>query len=398
MKTIIDFLKYSFRNLSRKKVRNFLTILGIAIGVASVVVIADISQSGTNAVTGEMDSLGMSGLFITKSGKSCSAVLDDQDLAKISKIGQVEHSTPVLMLNTQVKALKADTTAILWGIDSNAASIVSIQPLYGRFFNRKDIATSAKVCLVDESFSQKAYGRNNIVGKKISLACGNATQDYEVVGVIKTGTGLLQNVIGNYIPTFVYVPYTNMQMMTHRNDFDEFLVKLKPNAKSESVSQEIVTLLNSEKGTTDAFVANDLAKQKDNLMQVLNSVTLILSAVGAVSLLVASLSIMTTMTISVTERTREIGIKKALGATRSAIMLEFLVEAALLSFFGSVLGSAAGALISSLLAVGFHTDLSLRWDIMMIASAFAVISGVVFSAYPAYQASCLKPVEALRQG
>lgn len=397
MKTVIDFLKYSFRNLSRKKMRNFLTILGIAIGVASVVVIADISQCGTDAVTGEMDSLGMSGLFITKSGKSCNAMLESQDLSKISKIGEVERSTPVLMLNTQIKACKADTTAILWGIDSDAADVVSISPLYGRLFNRRDIATAANVCLVDESFSQKAYSRKNIVGKKISLSCGSTTQEYKVVGIIKTGTGLLQNVIGSYIPTFVYIPYTNMQMMTHRNDFDEFLVKLKPNAKSESVSNQIVSLLNSEKGTTDAFVANDLAKQKDNLMQVLNIVTLILSAVGAVSLLVASLSIMTTMTISVTERTREIGIKKALGATHSAIMFEFLLEAALLSLSGSILGISVGSLISLLLAVGFHTSLSLRPDIMLIASAFAVASGTIFSVYPAYQASCLKPVDALRQ-
>ncbi len=397
MKTVIDFLKYSFRNLSRKKIRNFLTILGIAIGVASVVVIADISQCGTDAVTGEMDSLGMSGLFITKSGKSCNAMLESQDLSKISKIGEVECSTPVLMLNTQIKACKADTTAILWGIDSDAADIVSISPLYGRLFNRRDIATAANVCLVDESFSQKAYSRKNIVGKKISLSCGSTTQEYKVVGIIKTGTGLLQNVIGSYIPTFVYIPYTNMQMMTHRNDFDEFLVKLKSNAKSESVRNQIVSLLNSEKGTKDAFVANDLAEQKDNLMQVLNIVTLILSAVGAVSLLVASLSIMTTMTISVTERTREIGIKKALGATRSAIMFEFLLEAALLSLSGSILGISVGALISLLLAAGFHTSLSLRPDIMLIASAFAIASGIIFSVYPAYQASCLKPVDALRQ-
>lgn len=392
-----DYFRCAFRNLGRKQIRTMLTILGIAIGVASVVIIANISQCGTNAVTGEMDSLGLSGLFITKSGKNQNVMLGSQDLDLIEKINQVELTTPVMMNDAQVTVHSINTDAVLWGIDSNAGSIVSLQAIYGRLFTRKDITAGANVCLVDEAFSKKIYARNNIVGKKVHIFCAGSMLEFTVVGIIKTGTGLLENAIGNYIPTFIYVPYTTMQAMNQRSDFDEIAVKLKPHAECDSIGKMIINRLNAVKGTNDAFISNDLAKQKDGLLQIMGIVTLILSAVGAVSLFVASLSIMTTMLVSVTERTREIGIKKALGATSIAIMSEFLFEAVLLSLIGSAVGIAVGMGISWILSVSFRTALAFRPDIMLIAAAFAMLSGTIFSIYPAYQASRLKPVDALRQ-
>lgn len=392
-----DYLKCAFRNLGRKHLRTLLTVLGIAIGVASVVIVANISQCGTNAVTGEMDSLGLSGLFITRSGKVQNAFLDSGDLDLIRRMDQVEMTTPVLTSNTTISARNVSSDAVLWGIDSNAGNIVSLQAVYGRLFTRHDVSAGANVCLIDEAFAKKAYARPNVVGKEVCLACGGSMQNFTVVGIIKTGTGLLENAIGDYIPNFVYIPYTTMQAMNQRNDFDEIAVKLKSNADAAGTGNLILTRLNGEKGTLGAFVSNNLAKQKDGLLQIMGIVTLVLSAVGAISLIVASLSIMTMMLVSVTERTREIGIKKALGATRLDIMSEFLMEAVLLSLIGSAAGIAAGMGISWALAAYFHAVLTFRTDVIAVAAAFAILSGTVFSIYPAYQASCLRPVDALRQ-
>lgn len=394
---MIDYWKCAFQNLGRKHMRTALTVLGIAIGVASVVTVANISQCGTNAVTGEMDGLGLNGLFITKSDQSQNATLNSDDLKIIRRVSQVESTTPVMTANTQVTVRNIQTKAILWGIDCNADNIISIQSVYGRLLNKRDISTEANVCLVDEAFSKKIYSRDNIVGKKISLVCGGIMQEFAVVGVIKTGTGLLQNVIGNYIPTFVYVPYTTVQAMNKRNDFDEIAVKLRSNTESDNIGNLILSRLNLAKGTSDAFVSNNLAKQKEGLLYILDIVTLILSAVGAVSLLVASLSIMTMMLVSVNERTREIGIKKALGATRSAILMEFLFEAVLISLIGCVIGIAVGTAVSWAVSEYFHTVLTIRSDIMLISITFALLTGTVFSVYPAYLASRMKPVDALRQ-
>ena len=147
----------------------------------------------------------------------------------------------------------------------------------------------------------------------------------------------------------------------------------------------------------DAYTANDIAKQRESLNGMLDLITLILSAVGAVSLLVASLSIMTVMLVSVSERTREIGVKKSLGATQRSILLEFLFEALLLSLTGCLFGLAAGCLLSLGGAVLLNASFQMRGDILALSLLFSILSGVVFGVYPAYQAAKLRPVDALRR-
>lgn len=392
---MIDLFRSAYHNLGRKRGRTSLTILGIAIGVASVILIGNISQCGTNVLTTELESLGLGGLAIScNTGTGVS--LDETDLDLVKNCKQVEQATPILMQSTTVAARGEETKALLWGIDTSANQIVSIQIVHGRMFSNKDVRTSANVCLVDEAFSQSAYSRDNIIGKRVSIQCGGSMEEFEVVGVIKTGSGLLQNMLGNYIPTFVYVPYTTIQTACGRSSFDQIAVKICPDSNVDNTGKSIVATLNQNNGTSDAFVSNNLAKQKDGLTTILDLVTLILSAVGAISLLVASLSIMTVMLVSVSERTREIGIKKAIGARRSDIMLEFLLEAVLISAFGCLVGILTGYLISYAGASAIGVSLGVRWDILLLAIFFSLCTGTIFGVYPAYKASKLRPVDALR--
>lgn len=392
-----DYFRSAFVNLGRKRIRTALTVLGIAIGVASVVLIANISQCGTDVLSNELESLGMSGLTISSSPDVQGVSLNENDLNIIRKSDDVQQAAPVIVQNTDIAACKVNSKALVWGIDTKASEIISINLLYGRMFNNRDISTNAAVCLVDESFSRSAYSRNNIIGKKVSILCGGVQQEFTVIGIIKTGSGLLQNIIGSYVPTFVYVPYTTIQSATGRQDFDQIAVKVKQGSNVDAIGQNITKNLDRFNGTANGFISNNLAKQKDSLTSILGIITLILSAVGAISLLVASLSIMTVMLVSVNERTREIGIKKAIGAKRSSIMLEFLFEAILISLIGCFFGIAVGYLISWAGASYFGLILSIRTDIMLLSVGFSILTGIVFGVYPAYKASKLKPVDALRQ-
>ena len=394
---MIDYIKSAFQNLNRKRIRTALTIFGIAIGVGSVIIIGNISQCGTNALSSELDGLGLSGLSISSSTDAGNISLNENDLNIVKKCDQVEQAAPIMVENTDVSTRKLNLKALVWGIDTKASQIISINLLYGRQFNNADINAHANVCLVDETFSKSAYDRSNIIGKNVSIMCGEAQESFKVIGIIKTGSGLLQNIIGDYIPTFIYVPYTTVQTAVGRNDFDQIAVKIKTGANVDNIGQTIIDNLNRNNGTVDAFVSNNLAKQKDSLTNMLGIITLILSAVGAISLFVASLSIMTVMLVSVNERTREIGIKKAIGAKRGSIMLEFMFEAVLISLIGCLFGIVAGYLISYAGAAYFGVALSVRTDIMLLAVGFSILSGTVFGVYPAYKASKLKPVDALRQ-
>lgn len=380
--------------------RSALTIMGIAIGVASVILISSISECGTTAVNTEMDSLGLGGLTISVNssiGGQNSHVLTEDELNTIRNVQHVQQAMPLLMQNTKVNSHGTQQLdALVWGIDSKANQVISLQVLYGRMLNNVDIKSYSNVCMVDQTFAQNVYHRDNIVGKKISILCGNMEEEFEVIGVIKTGSGLLQNLIGDYIPNFLYVPYTTLQSVTGKNSFDQIAVRVEDNYDVDEAGQSIVSTLSNTTGISDGFLANNLVKQKDGLKSILNTVTVVLSAVGAISLLVASLSIMTVMMVSVNERTREIGIKKSIGARRSTILCEFLLEAIFISLIGCLIGVVVGIGISFFGASYVNISLQLRKDIILLAVGFSLLSGIIFGVYPAAKASRLKPVDALR--
>ena len=390
-----ELFSSALQNLLRKRARSFLTVLGVAIGVASVLVIGSISQCGADALTREMDSLGLNGIAISAAQES-GAALSQEDLNVIRQNRNVQQAMPILMQNASAVAREYETPAMVWGIDANANRMISLSVQHGRAIHSGDIRSSAQVCLVDEKFSQASYSRENIVGKRVSILCGGQAEEFLVVGVVKTGSGLLQNMIGDYIPTFLYIPYTTMQSMLGKSSFDQIAVKLNPKASLDAVGQELAARLDAYHGQTGAYTSSNLTKQRESLTNILEIVTLALSAVGAISLLVASLSIMTVMLVSVKERTREIGIKKAIGAQRSVILLEFLLEALLLTVFGCMFGSVLGYGISFGGAALLDLPLPFRADLFLAAIGFSLLSGLLFGVYPAMKASALKPVDALR--
>lgn len=389
---MLDRIAFAWRSLCRKRGRSILTVLGIVIGVASVTIIGNISQCGSNALNTELDSLGLSGLTISATD---TGLLEESTLETVQSSELVEQAMPVMMQTGTASARNETSDALIWGVDENANRIVSLEVLYGRGLNHHDIMMQKNVCLIDEAFSKQVFGRSNSVGKSVTVLCGNAQQTCTIIGIVKTGSGLLQSFMGNYIPSFVYLPYTTMQSSMGRTSFDQIAVRIEEGEDADAVGVRLVQELEQLTGEEEGYQANNLVKQKDTLSDILNILTLILSAVGAVSLLVASLSIMTVMLVSVHERTREIGIKKAIGAGRQIILQEFLWEALLLSLMGAAIGGLLGTGISWAGAATFGIQLIPRLDIVWLASGFSIVSGVVFGVYPAMKAASLHPIEAL---
>lgn len=391
---MIDIIKSSFRSLLRKKHRSILTLLGISIGVASVIIISNIGEMGTSAVNLELDSLGLSGLSI--SAEENSTTLSEDELNIIKNIDHVQQASPVVLESTDAYTRGEQVKTLLWGIDSNANQVISLKLLHGRYINKSDINSANYVCMVDEKFSYSLYDRDNIVGKTIDIRCGGDIQKYKVVGIIKTGSGLLQNMIGDYIPNFIYAPYTTVQETSGKTSFDQIAVKLDEKDNLESTGDHIVSRLLASKGMSEGYYANNLSKQKDGLAKLLNIITLVISAVGVISLVVASLSIMTVMLVSVNERTREIGIKKSIGATQKTIMLEFMMEALWLSIIGFLIGAVIAISISFIGAHYAGLSPRINFSMLFICLLISLFTGTTFGVYPATKAAKLKPVDALR--
>lgn len=394
---MFDIFKCAFRSLFRNIERTFLTLLGISIGVASVITIVYIGQSGAYAISGELDGLGMSGVAVGLSDYSGQNILSDKELSIIQSQPCVESAAPLIFETNTATVRNTTQNVYLWGIDYNAKDVISLSLTKGRFFNKNDVRSNAKVCMVDESFINSFnFISDNVLGKKIKISSGSTYMEYEIVGVIKTGSGLLQNIMGGYLPNFIYIPYTTMQENLNNNNYSQIAIRLYDNQNTNETGEKILTLLERNIGNKGVYTITDLAKQKENLNVIFNVVTTILSSIGTISLIVAGISIMTIMLVSVNERKREIGIKKAIGASRFLIMKEFLIEAIIVSLVGSFVGIALGFGISYAVSLFLGLAFQFRWDIIIYTLFCSLIFGVFFGIYPALKASTLKPVDALR--
>ncbi len=388
---MIEMVRMIARDLYRRKLRALLTIGGIAVGTLLICLVSFLGDTGKDVVGGELKSMGLDGLSV--SADTAGALMADT-LSAIRASHYVKTAMPLSVVFTTARSGRYDGDIMACGIDSGADQAISLQQLHGRLLSHGDVSGQALVCVVDEALARETYGRTNVVGKRLEVRFGDRAESFEIVGVSKAGSSVLQNVAG-YMPTMVYFPYTTMRNMTGDESFDQIAVRVREQQDVQVARERLHSML-LRMDTVDAdYALEDLASQRQKLDGLMDVVSLVLQIISAVSLLVAGMSIMTIMLVSVHERTKEIGIKKAIGATGGRIMIEFITEAILLT----LIGSAAGVLlaVSATLLGGLVAGVAVRISLVTIVgvTVFSVVLGAVFGAYPAKTASALPPTKAL---
>ncbi|WMJ24473.1 FtsX-like permease family protein [Paludicola sp. MB14-C6] len=355
-----------------------------------------IGDMGKRTVNNELNSMGVSGVYIHATDANGTVDFGQKELSKVQENNYVEAASPLMTRYTNVQVRSNKSKCVVWGIDSNAEDIISMQLKYGRLVNKTDIKDNAKVCIVDEAFAKANYKRSNIVGKKLNIYIEAQPFEFTVIGVVSTGGNILQGLMGDIVPTFLYVPYTTVTAYSQNIGITQIVAKLDE-TKDEAIATNSIIhdlIQVTEKATT--IKVESINAQKDKLNGMLDMVTLILAAIGSISIIVAGLSIMTVMLVTVNERTREIGIKKSIGARKSTILLEFLVEALLLSLAGSIIGAGIGISIGALGAWILKIPLYINVKTILFCIGFCMLIGISFGVYPASKAAKLKPVDALR--
>jgi len=385
--------KKSTLNIFRAKTRSFLTMTGIAVGSFAVALISQISATGADEVSGILDNMGINTVLVQSAQAGINAQLGDEHIVKLGAINGVEKAMPLMSANSRVEILHQSQPCLVWGVGAEAREIISLTALHGRLIDSRDTASGAMVCVIDEEIARMAYGRSNIVGKHVELLIDGAYREFEVIGVASSGLSALQSALSGIIPDFVYIPFTTMQNLTGRESYDVIATMLGENA-DENVTTRIEDKLNNY--SEQELIASNLLHQKNQLQNIMRTVTAALSVIAGISLLVAGLTVMTTMLVSVSERTREIGIKKSVGAHDFDIMREFLSESALLTLLGSTAGSllalVASAAGSYLLGLSFTFDL-IRY---LYPVMFSLLLGIIFGVYPALKAANMSPIDALK--
>ncbi len=407
--TLLDSLRVALTALGANLLRSVLTTLGIVIGVASVIILVAVGQGASSEVERQIAALGTNMLVVgsganrmggRSSGAGTDVPLSEADFAAIrDKVagvigisGQLNGSGPVVRgaanWTTQFSGVHADYTAVRdWMIES------------GRDLTPNDVRAAAKVALIGQTVARELFPGEDPVGAIIRVK----NVPFEVVGVLAAKG---QTAMGRDQDDVVLLPITTARgrvvgkSQVQNDQIGSLFVKFDPSVNLADAQEEIETLMRERRrvrpGAEDSFSVRNLAEFMRTRSEVLTTLSYLLGATSVISLVVGGIGIMNIMLVSVTERTREIGLRMAVGARRRDILLQFLVEAVTLCLFGGIIGVAAGLFASAAIAYGADWPVYVAPSILALAMSAAAATGIVFGFFPARRAAWLNPIEALR--
>ena len=377
--------KLSLKAIVNNKMRSFLTMLGIIIGVMAVVILVSITQGATRGITDSISSMGSQQISasITDEDASVSA----QQIEELTAYSSIEAVAPVITTNETVKKNSNKGNYSIVGVTPSYFSVLDIDIQRGRKLVKSDDEWSTKVCVIGTEAATDLFGTWDAVDGTVII--GDSV--YKVVGVLEEQGSSMSGSDDKKI----LIPYSTASKMTGEKSVSSFYIKASSDEAVDTAIAVVESFLLQITRDEDAYEVRNQSSVLDTMSDVKNTMSLLLAGIAAISLLVGGIGIMNIMLVSVSERTREIGIRKAVGAKRIHIMAQFLCEACILSVLGGIIG-----LVLSLGAVEIYKLISasavtMNWGVGMAAIAFCAVIGVLFGGYPAAKASRLQPIDAL---
>lgn len=395
---LVEYLKLAFTALRTNKTRSLLTMLGIIIGVASVILLVSIGTGLQNWVTEQFASLGANSIMVMAGDVDISqgprGALMSASKFEISDVTDLERgSESIKRVSPMVQGFgsfsyEGNTSSTeVWGVWENYFDISKYEALFGRIVTQNDVERIRRVIVLGNKPAQDLFGEGtNPVGKTLTLH----DVQFEIVGVLKSKGG--GGAMGS-ADDFAAIPLTTAMRQFDRDRPFMMFVEAVDSDHVEQAVQDAEMIL-SKRLKDDEFTVLESTQLLQTVTQFLTVITAALGGIAGISLLVGGIGIMNIMLVSVTERTREIGLRKAVGATPKDIMMQFLIESVILSLFGGTIGIAFGALGSLGISQFIKTSVT-PWSVML-SFGFSAMIGIVFGVTPAIRAAKLDPIEALR--
>ncbi len=386
MTKFLNILKVSIKNINGNKLRTILTMLGLIIGIASVIILVGIGSGTSNQVTSQVQSLGADVLTLNITSSDTSLEYDNID--ELKNIQDITAAAPYKTVSgTVTHGENSSGRANIIATTNEYMEVMNLTISSGRLLSTIDLDNNSKVCLLGSDIAETLFENDTVAGNSIKIDGDN----YTVIGVI-TATG---SSMGNDIDSMVIIPFTTAKYLDSDTTINNVYIKVEDENKIENVSSRVESYIISTLGlTTDDFSVSSQDSMLSTMDEVNNSLSIMLGGIASISLIVAGIGVMNVMLVSVTERTKEIGIRKALGAKRSDILIQFLIEALLLCIVGGIIGIGLGVGIGMLLNQMGYNFVPEIW-IILIAFFSSVMIGLLFGIFPAYKASKLNPIDAL---
>lgn len=384
-------IKMAASSVLANKTRSFLTMLGIIIGISSVIVLVGMGQGTKEKVASQIENLGTNLITVNIIGRR-NVNITTNDLEELKKKPGIKDIAPSFSqgnVTVRAESNSNNNTTTIEGSVPGAADIRKISVQSGRYVTQDDLDNRYRVAVVGQDVANELYGSTDIVGETVNI---NGS-DFSIVGVLAP-VGASGGSSGD---DRIIIPLTTAQRMFKNTTIRSFYIEAS-DADSVSLAKGYLQLfLNNEfNNDTTAYRIMDQTSLLDTANATNDSMTAMLSGVAAISLLVGGIGIMNIMLVSVIERTREIGIRKAIGAKRRSILAQFLIESAGISSFGGILGVLGGYGAAYIAKTFFRTTVLISSNVVLGSFLFSILVGIVFGVYPANKASKLSPIEALR--
>lgn len=379
-------VKMALDSILSTKMRSFLTMLGIIIGVLSVTLLVSVVQSTTNSVNDTLSSLGGNVISASITSQRSSSITVT-DLETLEQNMAIDSVSPVVTGSTTAKASGNSSSVTLTGITPEYQSIKELSLSSGREILDVDNENRLQVCIIGATVAEDLFGRTDVKGEHITVS----GRTFQVIGVMESeGSSQM-----NTNDTVVFIPFKTGQRILKSTTISSFYVSATSENSLKMAETAVNSYLLQKTGDEESYTVQNQQDLAESVSDVTTSLSYMLGGIAGISLLVGGIGIMNIMLVSVTERTKEIGIRKAIGAKKKDILGQFMIESVVLSFMGGLIGVLFSIIILAIANIFVSTTLSLSVAISVFSLAFSIVVGIIFGLYPANKAANLKPIEAL---
>ena len=400
---LYEYIKMAVQNIRANKGRSFLTMLGIIIGIASVIAIVSIGEGTKNQMNSEIDGIGSGLIAIDVSNDAMTEdewiTPDDvQEIRKLDTVGGVSVSNNY---DGETVTGKGNFSIMLTGEGPDAKMINNSDMKYGSYFGETEIEEGKNVCVISDTDARQLFGTDDVVGMSLDITCYDSSKSFRIMGVTtQKENGTFVSYTYDGMPVTVNVPYSSMDDLVGGTDefYSITVVQADKTLDSQIVADQVVHLLEKRHQCAgeDYFHVQSFQDVLQSMNEMLGMVTAFISFVAGISLLVGGIGVMNIMLVSVTERTSEIGLKKAIGARKKVILGQFLTEASVLTSIGGIIGVVLGIILSKMVSQVSGAPTAISVPAIIGSVVFSMLIGLIFGLLPSVKAANLNPIDALR--